>query len=103
MATPSHYKRILFNERPKAHIEPNTFRQERVPFDLKPGKGEVLVKVDWVSLDPSMRAWLREQRSYIAPVKLGEVMRAGGLATVIEAGEGTKLKPGDAVEGIPGA
>ncbi|KAI0040260.1 alcohol dehydrogenase [Auriscalpium vulgare] len=99
---PTHYTRIVFNERPQAHIEPNTFRKEVVPFDLKPGKGEMVVKTDWLSLDPAMRSWLRDTRSYIEPVKLGEVMRAGGLGTVVAVGDGARLRVGDVVEATPG-
>src|SRR5664279_4152422 len=42
-----------------------------------PGEGEVLVKVKYLSLDPAMRGWMNDARSYIAPVELGAVMRAG--------------------------
>jgi NADPH-dependent curcumin reductase CurA len=49
----------------------------------EPGDGEVLVKVLYLSLDPAMRGWMNEGRSYIPPVKIGEVMRAGGAGVVI--------------------
>jgi len=48
-----------------------------------PGPGGVLVKTLMLSLDPAMRGWMNEGRSYIAPVGLGEVMRAGGVGRVI--------------------
>jgi NADPH-dependent curcumin reductase CurA len=48
-----------------------------------PADGEVLVKVLQISLDPAMRGWMNEGRSYIAPVGIGEVMRAGGVGRVI--------------------
>ena len=41
-----------------------------------PGEGEVVVKVDYVSINPAMRAWINESASYIPPVELGGVMRA---------------------------
>jgi len=96
------YTRIVLNERPLADITPTTFRIENVAFDLRPGQGEVLVQVNWLSLDPAMRGWLRDARSYMPPVQIGEVMRAVGLATVVEAGEGCRLQPGDAVSCLPG-
>ncbi len=96
------YTRIVLNERPLADITPTTFRIENVAFDLRPGQGEVLVRVNWLSLDPAMRGWLRDARSYMPPVQIGEVMRAAGLATVVEAGEGCMLQPGDAVSCFPG-
>src|SRR6185369_10438057 len=45
--------------------------------------GGVLVKVLTLSLDPAMRGWMNEGRSYIKPVEIGEVMRAGGVGRVI--------------------
>jgi NADPH-dependent curcumin reductase CurA len=49
----------------------------------EPGEGQVLVKVLQLSLDPAMRGWMNEGRSYIAPVGIGEVMRAGGIGKVV--------------------
>ena len=68
------YKRIVLNERPAAEIEPTTFRTEILPFNLNPGAGEVLIQVTWLSLDPAMRGWLRDTRSYLPPVQIGEVL-----------------------------
>ena len=49
----------------------------------EPEAGGVLVKTLALSLDPAMRGWMNEGRSYIAPVGIGEVMRAGGIGTVV--------------------
>jgi NADPH-dependent curcumin reductase CurA len=49
----------------------------------EPQPGGVLVKTLMLSLDPAMRGWMNEGRSYIEPVGLGEVMRAGGVGRVI--------------------
>jgi NADPH-dependent curcumin reductase CurA len=49
----------------------------------EPGEGEVLVKIQYVSLDPAMRGWMNEGRSYIPPVGIGEVMRAFAAGEVI--------------------
>ena len=99
---PKLYTRIVLAERPKTNITPTTFRQETVAFDLKPGPGEVLVRVDWLSLDPAMRGWIRAAATYVEPVQLGAVMRSMGLGTVVEAGEGCKLRPGDVLSGLTG-
>jgi NADPH-dependent curcumin reductase CurA len=53
--------------------------QARLPAD-----GEVLVGVEYLSLDPAMRGWMNEGKSYIAPVKIGDVMRALGVGKVLE-------------------
>jgi hypothetical protein len=57
-----------------------TFKEEPV---RDPGPGEFLVKILYVSLDPAMRGWMNEGRSYIPPVGIGDVMRAGAAGRVI--------------------
>jgi NADPH-dependent curcumin reductase CurA len=49
----------------------------------EPADGQVLVKVLQLSLDPAMRGWMSEGKSYIPPVGIGEVMRAIGIGKVI--------------------
>jgi NADPH-dependent curcumin reductase CurA len=73
MSFPKQYKRVVLHERPIAEIEPTTFRTEVLPFNFKSGEGEVLVQVTWLSLDPAMRGYIRDVRSYLPPVKIGEV------------------------------
>ena len=67
-----------------------------------PGPGEVLVKIMYLSLDPAMRGWMNEGRSYIAPVGIGEVMRAGGAGRVV-ASSNPAFAVGDHVTGALGA
>lgn len=66
-----------------------------------PADGEVLVKVLFVSLDPAMRSWMNEGRSYIPPVAIGDVMRAGGAGRVV-ASRNPKFQVGDHVTGTFG-
>jgi NADPH-dependent curcumin reductase CurA len=56
-----------------------SFTEEAV---RQPIDGEVLVQVLYLSLDPAMRGWMNEGKSYIPPVQIGEVMRAGGVGKV---------------------
>jgi len=49
----------------------------------EPHEGGLVIRTLLLSLDPAMRGWMNEGRSYIAPVGLGEVMRAGGVGRVI--------------------
>jgi NADPH-dependent curcumin reductase CurA len=67
----------------------------------EPGDGEALVKVQYVSLDPAMRGWMNDARSYIPPVGIGEVMRALGAGEVI-ASNHPGLAVGDHVTGLLG-
>jgi len=66
-----------------------------------PADGQVLVKTLYLSLDPAMRGWMNEGKSYVPPVGIGEVMRAGGIGKVIESKD-PGFKPGDFVNGTPG-
>ena len=68
----------------------------------EPGDGGVVVKTLVLSLDPAMRGWMNEGKSYIAPVGIGEVMRAGGIGRVI-ASKSPDFAVGDIVSGLLGA
>src|SRR4051794_3747337 len=48
-----------------------------------PPAGQFTVKISHISLDPAMRGWMREGESYIPPVELGAVMRAGAAGEVV--------------------
>ena len=63
-----------------------------------PGPGGVLVKTLSLSLDPAMRGWMNEGKSYIPPVGIGEVMRAGGIGKVIASND-AGFSAGDLVSG----
>jgi NADPH-dependent curcumin reductase len=67
----------------------------------RPDDGGVLVKTLSLSLDPAMRGWMNEAKSYIAPVGIGDVMRAGGVGVVI-ASQNPAFSEGDIVAGAPG-
>lgn len=99
---PAHYARIVLAEHPKTYITPTTFRRETVPFDLEPGLREILVQVNWLSIDPALRTWLGGAYRYLPPPQIGAVMQSHGLGTVVEAGEGCELRLGDIVSGRPG-
>jgi NADPH-dependent curcumin reductase CurA len=60
--------------------------------------GEILVKALYLSLDPAMRGWMNEGKSYIRPVAIGEVMRAGGVGMVV-ASRSDQFAVGDHVAG----
>jgi NADPH-dependent curcumin reductase CurA len=63
--------------------------------------GELLVKIHYVSLDPAMRGWLNDAKSYIEPVQIGDVMRAGTVGEVIES-KNPHFAVGDYVVGHEG-
>ena len=67
----------------------------------EPAEGGVLIKNLALSLDPAMRGWMNEGKSYIPPVGIGEVMRAGGIG-VVAASRNPAFAVGDHVTGTPG-
>jgi len=71
------------------------FTQESVP---EPKEGELVVQVQYISLDPAMRGWMNDAKSYIRPVGIGEVMRAGAAGKVVKSRH-EKFREGDIVTG----
>jgi NADPH-dependent curcumin reductase CurA len=59
---------------------------------------QLLIKIHYISLDPAMRGWMNEGRSYIEPVAIGEVMRAGTVAEVLKSND-EQFAAGDFVYG----
>jgi NADPH-dependent curcumin reductase len=75
------------------------FTEEALP---EPKDGQIVVKILYLSLDPAMRGWMNDAKSYIRPVQIGEVMRAGGAGQVV-ASKNPAFKEGDFVVGPFGA
>jgi NADPH-dependent curcumin reductase CurA len=76
-------RKFLLRERPLARCVPETFElvEEDVP---EIGDGEALVRTEWISIDPTNRAWIGSEPTYLPPVGIGEVMRGIGLGRVVE-------------------
>jgi NADPH-dependent curcumin reductase CurA len=92
---------VRLARRPVGMVRREDFAIEDGPVP-EPGAGEFRVRIAYVSLDPAMRGWMSEGRSYVPPVALGEVMRAYAVGTV-EASNNPGFRPGDAVTGLFGA
>jgi hypothetical protein len=67
----------------------------------QPGDGQVLVRVLYLSFDPTQRGWIEDRPSYLPPVQIGEVMRASAVGEVIES-KHTGFVKGDLVQGLFG-
>ncbi|MBX9614354.1 MAG: NADP-dependent oxidoreductase [Caulobacteraceae bacterium] len=66
-----------------------------------PGEGEIRLAVTHISLDPAMRGWISDARSYMPPVGIGDVMRAIGIGEVT-ATASDRFRIGDMVMGLTG-
>src|SRR3984957_7551144 len=97
---PDRNRRFLLRNRPSERIVPDTFElvEEAVP---QINDGEALVRVDWISLDPTNRTWINDSPTYLPPVPIGEVMRAGGLGEVV-ASKNPHYSVGQIVQGLVG-
>ncbi|ORV45494.1 NADP-dependent oxidoreductase [Mycolicibacter engbaekii] len=93
-------RRFVLRERPSGRIGPGTFELSEQPVP-EIGDGEALVRVDWISLDPTNRMWINDTPSYLPPVGIGEVMRAGGLGVVV-ASNNARYPVGQTVQGLTG-
>ncbi len=87
--------KFVLKQRPYGEPDQNTWS-----FDSEEisgiNDGQILVENLFISLDPAMRGWMDDRRSYIPPVGIGEVMRAGTVGVVIES-KNDSFKAGDHV------
>ncbi|MCQ6249984.1 NADP-dependent oxidoreductase [Streptomyces malaysiensis] len=74
--------RMVLTAHPEGDVKDSDFALTTAEI-AAPGDGQVVVKVDLISIDPAMRSWMNPGASYVPPVELGSVMRAGGIGTVI--------------------
>jgi NADPH-dependent curcumin reductase CurA len=67
----------------------------------EPSDGQILIRNHFISLDPAMRGWMNDARSYVPPIPLGDVMRAGAVGEVV-ASRHPAWKEGDHAVGMFG-
>jgi NADPH-dependent curcumin reductase CurA len=91
---------VRLAKRPEATATRENWKFTTEPVG-EPAEGGVLIKTLSLSLDPAMRGWLNDAKSYIAPVAIDEVMRAGGIGRVI-ASKNPEFAVGDTVYGMLG-
>ena len=93
-------KQLLLKKRPVGIPDKNTWELKSAPVPV-PQDGEFLIKCEYISLDPAMRGWMNDAKSYIPPVQINEVMRAGGVGKIIKSNN-PEFKEGDFVYGQMG-
>jgi NADPH-dependent curcumin reductase CurA len=91
---------VKLARRPKGMIVRDDFRLEDGAIP-EPGDNQFRVKIAYVSLDPAMRGWVNDTKSYVPPVAIGETMRAYA-AGIVEKSNNPAFKTGDAVQGLFG-
>jgi NADPH-dependent curcumin reductase CurA len=93
-------RRITLARRPEGLPVPDDFAVEEVDLP-ELAEGEALVRTTYLSIDPTVRTWISEARSYFPPVQLGEVVRCPGAGEVV-ATRCDAYKVGDLVTSLPG-
>jgi len=88
-------RQVLLASRPRGPVTEENFRIVDAPMP-EAGEGEVVVKNEWLSLDPYMRGRMNEARSYAPSVGIGEVM-VGQTTGEVVASRDPRFKPGDKV------
>ncbi len=91
--------RITLAQRPVGEVGPECFAADDVDVP-RPGPGEAVVEVEWLSIDPTIRGWMA-QDTYLPAIEIGAPIRSGGLGTVVESNE-PALPVGARVFGMTG-
>jgi NADPH-dependent curcumin reductase CurA len=93
-------RRLVLAERPTGMVNESTTRMERedVP-ELR--EGEALVKVRYLSIDPTIRTWMDDAPGYLPAIAIDEVIRAGGVGEVLQSNNDA-YKEGDLLFGMMG-
>ncbi|TFW11470.1 NADP-dependent oxidoreductase [Massilia arenosa] len=94
------YQRMVLAARPRGAVQVGNFRLETVEARALED-GEVLVRNEWLSLDPYMRGRMSEAKSYAVPQALDETM-IGATAGYVVASRDAHFAVGDAVTGMLG-
>ncbi|RSC41246.1 NADP-dependent oxidoreductase [Burkholderia cenocepacia] len=99
MSTPVN-RQLLLKTRPEGRVGRDHFSLVETPVPAL-ADGEVLVRVLYLSMDPTNRVWMSDVPQYLPPVAIGEVMRALGIGRVV-ASRHAGFAEGDLVQGLVG-
>jgi len=93
-------RRLVLAKRPSGLVDESTTRldTEQLP---ELNDGEALVKVRYLSIDPTIRTWMDDIPSYLPPIQIDEVIRSGGVGEVVES-RSEAYKPGQLLFGMTG-
>eukprot|EP00162_Nutomonas_longa_P008062 comp18235_c0_seq2/m.32236 comp18235_c0_seq2/g.32236 ORF comp18235_c0_seq2/g.32236 comp18235_c0_seq2/m.32236 type:complete len:383 (-) comp18235_c0_seq2:91-1239(-) len=101
LAFPLKNLEIRLKERPTEYPTNKTFEFVNADVSGNIKDGEVIVRNIYLSLDPAMRGWMNDRKSYIPPVALGDVMRGGCVGEVVVS-QNPKFPAGSMVVGMTG-
>jgi NADPH-dependent curcumin reductase CurA len=77
------YRRILLASRPHGLVDSSNLTVDDTAAVPEPGDGQALVRVQHLSIDPTIRTWMDDAPGYLPPIGIGDVVRSGGIGEVV--------------------
>jgi NADPH-dependent curcumin reductase CurA len=93
-------RQIVLRSRPHGLPQESDFESIEAPVP-EPGEGEAVMRTRYLSIDPTIRTWISDAKSYFPPVALGEVVRSSGAGEIVATNCET-LEVGQLVYSLPG-
>ncbi len=93
-------RRIVLRRRPIGLVQDDDVELVIEPV-AEPGDGEILVQVEWLGIDASVRTWLSRAEGYLPSVEIGDVVRCSGIGRVV-ASRSDRFAVGDLAYSLPG-
>ncbi len=93
-------RRLVLATRPSGMVDDSVVRVENVAVP-EPGDGEAVVRVRYLSIDPTIRTWMDDAPGYLPPIEIDAVIRSGGIGEVV-ASKSDSYAVGDTVFGMLG-
>jgi len=93
-------RRLVLAERPSGMVDATTVRMEEGPVP-DPGPAGAVVRVQYLSIDPTIRTWMNDAPGYLPAIGIGDVVRGGGIGEVVTT-TSDRYKVGDLVFGMTG-
>jgi hypothetical protein len=94
------YRRVLLASRPHGLVDGSNLRIDEAPVP-EPADGQALIRVRYLSIDPTIRTWMDDAPGYLPPIGIGDVVRSGGVGEVV-ASRSDRYQPGELVFGVLG-
>jgi hypothetical protein len=76
-------RRILLASRPSGLVTADNLQIDDSAPVPEPADGQALVRVQHLSIDPTIRTWMDDAPGYLPPIGIGEVIRSGGVGQVV--------------------
>ena len=90
-------RQVVLVSRPTGIAQAENFAIREAPV-VAPAEGQILVRNEFLSVEPAMRGWIADQGNYSAPVAIGTVMRSLAVGEVVELRH-PDYRPGEIVTG----